>query len=69
MSAAPSLAGRAAAAALHAARDLPVDATYGAKALAVALELIDGETLFWLTFDARWMSAGLGTGDSGSGRA
>jgi D-cysteine desulfhydrase len=50
-------AGRAAAAALREARGLPLDATYGAKALAVALELVDGETLFWLTFDARWMTA------------
>lgn len=33
-----------------------LDATYGAKALAAALSVNDGgPTLFWLTFDGRWL--------------
>lgn len=37
---------------------LAIDPTYGAKALAAALALSRGQggtTLFWLSFDARWM--------------
>ena len=53
-----------------------LDGTYSAKAFAAALSLVRqqrrrGEmagTLFWLTFDARWMNAGWGplpTGERG----
>jgi D-cysteine desulfhydrase len=35
---------------------IPLDATYSAKAFVAALESArTGDTLFWLTFDARWM--------------
>jgi D-cysteine desulfhydrase len=41
-----------------------LEPTYTAKAFAATLARCDGEpTLFWLTFDARWL-VGLGTGDS-----
>jgi len=54
----PLAAGEHAAAILHERAGLRVDATYGAKALAAALDSArahagDGPTLFWLTFDAR----------------
>jgi D-cysteine desulfhydrase len=53
-----------------------LDGTYSAKAFAAALSLVRQErrrgemagTLFWLTFDARWMNAGWGplpTGERG----
>lgn len=52
-------AARDASAALLAAGGPPLDATYSAKAFAVALALARGvprqEVLFWLTFDARWL--------------
>jgi hypothetical protein len=37
---------------------IAVDLTYGAKAMAAAIQLAnerDGVTLFWLSFDGRWM--------------
>lgn len=37
---------------------IPIDPTYGAKALAAAVTLAEqggGTTLFWLSFDGRWM--------------
>ena len=38
----------------------PLDATYSAKAFAAALAACDGQpTLFWLTFDGRWLDRGL----------
>lgn len=38
---------------------LPLDATYAAKAFVSALDSGgSGDTLFWLTFDARWMTSG-----------
>lgn len=38
-----------------------LEPTYTAKAFAAAMARCDGEpTLFWLTFDSRWMSGGLG---------
>jgi D-cysteine desulfhydrase len=43
---------------------LTVDATYGAKALAAAMALAEqrgGTTLFWLSFDGRWLG---GDGDT-----
>lgn len=46
--------GRRAAQSLKDAANLPLDATYSAKAFARALELAQyGQTLFWLTFDSR----------------
>ena len=37
-----------------------LDPTYAAKAFVAALrEPFDGPTLFWLTFDARWITSGL----------
>jgi D-cysteine desulfhydrase len=48
-----------AAATLHRLMGIALDGTYGAKAFAVALRLArrgDGPTLFWLTFDGRWMT-------------
>lgn len=46
-----------------------IDATYAAKALAVTLGLADGSpTLFWLTFDGRWL-AEIGTPDASGGEA
>jgi len=41
-----------------------VDATYGAKALAAAVALAKqhrGTTLFWLSFDGRWLRRDPGT--------
>jgi D-cysteine desulfhydrase len=38
--------------------DLAIDATYAAKALAAAVEIAErqhGTTLFWLSFDGRWL--------------
>jgi D-cysteine desulfhydrase len=56
----PLPAGSAAAAELGARCDaLVCDATYSEKALAAALALARGSaapTLFWLTFDGRWMA-------------
>jgi 1-aminocyclopropane-1-carboxylate deaminase/D-cysteine desulfhydrase-like pyridoxal-dependent ACC family enzyme len=46
---------------------IAVDPTYGAKALAAAVKLArehGGVTLFWLSFDGRWLSAGVGERDS-----
>ncbi|MFL5612873.1 MAG: 1-aminocyclopropane-1-carboxylate deaminase/D-cysteine desulfhydrase [Gemmatimonadaceae bacterium] len=37
---------------------IPIDPTYGAKALAAAVTVAEqrgGKTLFWLSFDGRWM--------------
>lgn len=46
-----------AAAAMERATGLRLDATYSAKAFAIALRVARGEglTLFWSTFDARWL--------------
>jgi D-cysteine desulfhydrase len=43
-----------------AAIDITVDDTYSAKALVAARDVAarGGETLFWLTFDARWIASG-----------
>lgn len=46
---------------------LAIDPTYGAKALAAAVSLSreqGGTTLFWLSFDARWMRQGQGARSS-----
>jgi len=48
--------GTAAAAALEQATGIRLDATYSAKALAAALASHAGLTLFWLTFDGRWIA-------------
>ena len=49
--------GREAATRFEATMGSALDATYGAKALAAALSLRGGEpTLFWLTFDGRWLT-------------
>lgn len=50
--------GTEAAAALERASGMRLDATYSAKAFAIALRVareMDGVTLFWSTFDARWL--------------
>ena len=50
--------GTEAAAALERASGMRLDATYSAKAFAIALRVArvtDGVTLFWSTFDARWL--------------
>lgn len=50
--------GLAAAAAMERASGLCLDATYSAKAFAIALRIAraeDGVTVFWSTFDARWL--------------
>ena len=55
----PSEQGIAAARAMQRIRGLSLDATYSAKAFAAALALArkpKSRILFWLTFDARWMS-------------
>jgi D-cysteine desulfhydrase len=55
----PLPAGAAAAALLAERCGARYDATYSEKALAAALTVArggDGPTLFWLTFDARWMA-------------
>lgn len=47
-----------AAVAMERARGLRLDATYSAKAFAIALRVAraeDGVTVFWSTFDARWL--------------
>ena len=50
-------AGSAAEAALHTVAGIRLDATYSAKALAAVLNQRSNEpVLFWLTFDARWLS-------------
>jgi hypothetical protein len=46
---------------------LTIDPTYGAKALAAALtehEKRGGTTLFWLSFDARWLQRERNIGNS-----
>jgi hypothetical protein len=50
-------AGDRAALMLHEACGARLDATYAAKACAAALTLVpaEGPTLFWVTFDGRWM--------------
>jgi D-cysteine desulfhydrase len=53
-------AGREAASRFDRWSDATIDATYGAKALSVALEeartsALDQPTLFWVTFDGRWL--------------
>lgn len=56
----PLAAGDQAAATLHAAAGLTLDATYGAKAAAAALDLArrgEGEVMLWVTFDGRWMTS------------
>jgi D-cysteine desulfhydrase len=54
-------AGRRAGTLLSEARQITTDATYSAKALAAALALrSSGPTLFWHTFDGRWISPGDG---------
>ncbi|MBC7790275.1 MAG: pyridoxal-phosphate dependent enzyme [Anaerolineae bacterium] len=55
----PSVQGTAAANAMQRIWGLKLDATYSAKAFAAALALArtpNSRILFWLTFDARWMS-------------
>jgi D-cysteine desulfhydrase len=55
----PHAMGREAARILEDQTDIRLDATYSAKAFAAALALARGAepvTLFWLTFDARWLS-------------
>lgn len=50
--------GMEAAAAMERVSGMRLDATYSAKALAIALRVArrtDGVTLFWSTFDARWL--------------
>lgn len=50
--------GAEAAAAMERVSGMRLDATYSAKAFAVALRIAragDGVTLFWSTFDARWL--------------
>lgn len=50
--------GAEAAAAMERVSGMRLDATYSAKAFAVALRIAragDGATLFWSTFDARWL--------------
>jgi D-cysteine desulfhydrase len=45
---------------LETASGLKLDATYSAKAFALALETArkeQGPTLFWLTFDGRWLTS------------
>jgi D-cysteine desulfhydrase len=54
----PTVTGEAAARRCSATLRITLDATYSAKALAAALALTESEggtTLFWLTFDGRWM--------------
>jgi len=55
----PIAAGTEAASRLADISDIFLDATYSAKAFAAALEYArarEGPTLFWLTFDARWLT-------------
>ncbi|MGH7718144.1 MAG: pyridoxal-phosphate dependent enzyme, partial [Gemmatimonadaceae bacterium] len=51
----PFPAGTAAAAQLEQAIGARLDATYSAKALAAAVMRMEERTLFWLTFDGRWI--------------
>jgi D-cysteine desulfhydrase len=54
-----------AAALAHEALGVRLDGTYSAKAFAAALALArrgEPRTLFWLTFDARWMQSDEGEG-------
>jgi D-cysteine desulfhydrase len=65
----PLAAGEQAAAILHRRAGLRLDATYGAKALAAALDAArrqaaEGPTLFWLTFDARVLGEGWTAADA-----
>ena len=58
----PLLAATEAAAILRALSGIRLDATYSAKAFAAALDLArtepgGGPTLFWLTFDGRWLTS------------
>jgi 1-aminocyclopropane-1-carboxylate deaminase/D-cysteine desulfhydrase-like pyridoxal-dependent ACC family enzyme len=51
--------GAEAAAVMERATGMRLDATYSAKAFAIALRVArdeSGETLFWSTFDARWLT-------------
>jgi 1-aminocyclopropane-1-carboxylate deaminase/D-cysteine desulfhydrase-like pyridoxal-dependent ACC family enzyme len=55
----PLAAGTEAAATLLELRGIRLDATYSAKAFAAALDVArseKGPTLFWLTFDGRWLT-------------
>jgi D-cysteine desulfhydrase len=63
----PTAAGDEAAAILQRTAGVRLDATYSAKAFAAALALARrgaGRTLFWVTFDGRWIGEA-GTGDKG----
>lgn len=54
----PTVAGESAAERLRVRTGIAIDLTYTAKALAAALALIEqdgGTTLFWLSFDGRWL--------------
>jgi len=54
--------GNAAAGELSRLHGTRADATYSAKALAAALSLrVSGPTLFWHTFDGRWLASGTPT--------
>jgi 1-aminocyclopropane-1-carboxylate deaminase len=56
----PIAAGTDAASRLAEISNIRLDDTYSAKAFAVALECAraqEGPTLFWLTFDARWLTS------------
>ena len=58
----PLLAATEAAAILRALAGIRLDATYSAKAFAAALDVArsepgGGPTLFWLTFDGRWLTS------------
>ena len=60
----PIAAGNAAAQRFADLTGVIVDATYGAKALAAAVALAKqhrGTTLFWLSFDGRWLRRDPGT--------
>jgi D-cysteine desulfhydrase len=58
----PLLAATEAGAVLRALANIRLDATYSAKAFAAALDIArsdpdGGPTLFWLTFDGRWLTS------------
>jgi len=60
----PIAAGTLAASRLASSSSILLAATYSAKAFAVALEYacaLDGPTLFWLTFDSRWLTSSRST--------
>ena len=60
----PIAAGTEAASKLANISNIRLDATYSAKAFAVALEYacaLEGPTLFWLTFDSRWLTSSRST--------